>query len=313
MVLSKLSLMATLGSVSLASLAYLLYMKTCYGYLSSLGYDHPPPRFILGNLAEFSSAENSTTSSSPVSHYSKTLQRWTRTYGKIYGYYEGHSAVLVLADADLVGEVFLGQNKLHAHRRSFPMSKPSGDANADVFLSNGIKWLRMRYGLEKVMLNSKNVARCLAYLNESFSVVFSAKNTTDTNSRFDMYKHAKLLMIESMFMVVFGTSLNEFANQEPRVSTALCESARDGRELLHDATSDLFHARLVAHKFHDAFLDYESFSVLKFMAMMVPELSAVWRMVEKCKRLINAHVYRFECLADPMDFFYESFIFKYLL
>jgi hypothetical protein len=80
------------GGISLvASLAYLLYVKACYGYLSSLGYDNPPPRFLLGNLAEFASSENTTGKNrKAISHYSKTLQRWTRTYGKIYGYYEGH-------------------------------------------------------------------------------------------------------------------------------------------------------------------------------------------------------------------------------
>ena len=120
-----------LGSLSLATLAYLLYIKRSYRYLESLGYDGPSPRFLLGNLTEFVSKENSIEKNKSsrrtpaIPHYSKTLQRWTRFYGKVYGYYEGHSPVLVLADADLVAEVFLNQNKLLAYRRSFPMSKHS--------------------------------------------------------------------------------------------------------------------------------------------------------------------------------------------
>ncbi len=225
----------------------------------------------------------------------------------------------MLADADLVAEVFLNQNKLHAFRRSFPMSKLSDDPNADVFLANGLKWIRMRYGLEKVMLNNKNIARCLQYLNESFSLVFSKKNISAAsrkdqvgggNSTFDIYKHAKLLMIQSMFLVVFGTSLNEFVAQEPR----LAEKAKK-TSTQYGPTSDLFQTQLVAHKFHAAFVNYESFSLLKFSALMVPELSAVWRFVERAKAFVNARLFfcRLDSLADPMDFFYEAFIYKYLM
>jgi hypothetical protein len=82
------------GSLSLATIAYLLYIKRCYSYLKRLGYDGPKPKFLLGNLAEFVSNANSTNLDAKVAHYSKTLQRWTKTYGKIYGYYEGtHSFI----------------------------------------------------------------------------------------------------------------------------------------------------------------------------------------------------------------------------
>lgn len=84
-----------LGSVCISVLAYLLYIKKKYNYLKYLGFDGPEPKYLLGNLTEFASKSNSvendeTNPNTPViSHYSKTLRRWTKTYGKIYGYYEG--------------------------------------------------------------------------------------------------------------------------------------------------------------------------------------------------------------------------------
>ena len=96
------------GSVTLS---YLFYVKHCYKYLKSIGFDGPPPKFFIGNLADFASKKNSISDESEekkpvISHYSKTLRRWTKKYGKIYGYYEGHVPVIVLADPELVSEVF---------------------------------------------------------------------------------------------------------------------------------------------------------------------------------------------------------------
>ena len=80
------------GSFTFLTGSYIIYIKRCYKYLKSIGYDGPLPTFFVGNLMDFVSKENSirgNSSKSAISHYSKTLQRWTKTYGKIYGYYEG--------------------------------------------------------------------------------------------------------------------------------------------------------------------------------------------------------------------------------
>lgn len=215
-----------------------------------------------------------------------------------------------MADPDLVSEVFLDQNKLVSFRRSFPGSKKSSDPNSDIFTSNGIKWLRMRYGLEKVMLNHKNIVRCLNYLNESFNQVFMKNSkVTSSNKPIDMYQHAKWLMIQTMFSVVFGTTLNEFITQEPKLELKV---AKKKKKVTFETKSDLYHTQIVAHKFHDAFLDYESFSLLKFFSITLPELSFLWRSLTKTKQIINSTIYPFEYLADPMDWFFDSFIQKYL-
>lgn len=87
------------GSFTFLTGSYIIYIKRCYKYLKSIGYDGPLPTFFVGNLMDFVSKENSirgNSSKSAISHYSKTLQRWTKTYGKIYGYYEGHFSLFYL-------------------------------------------------------------------------------------------------------------------------------------------------------------------------------------------------------------------------
>ena len=359
-----------LSTCAIVTLGYFYYVRRCFGYLKSLGYDGPPPSFPLGNLAEFQSAENSVSfeqeekekrsrsgrkSKPSVSHYSKTLQRWTKTYGKIYGYYEGHSPVIVLADVDLVTEVFINQSKLHSFRRSFPMSKESHEVDSNVFINNGIRWLRVRYGLEKIMLNNKNVSRCLEYVEESFKLVFLKQpDLKKSQKRFSISKRSKLFMVRTMFSVLFGTDFDEFINQQhldfstnrvvttsnhqtPNtsnqadtsfasqldfdlntsasndsvtstvVTTSVSESSSSS-----DKAANLTNASLVAGKFQEAFDDFESFSILKLMAMLMPELRKLWLGLEKSKELFNRHIFYVPYFADPMNWIYVNFLNKHL-
>nr|AHL88988.1 cytochrome p450 3046A1 [Brachionus koreanus] len=300
-----------LGSASVVFFGYLYYIKKCYNYLKSLGYDGPRPKFLIGNLLEFI-IEPKTAQNKSFSHYSKTLQRWTRIYGKIYGFYEGHSPVLVLADPDLVADVFLNQSKLVTFRRSFPMSKKSSDPNADIFVTNGIRWLRLRYGLEKIMLNTKNNAKCLEYADNSFINTFIAQNDLNkTQSNLDISAQTKFFMIQTIFTVIFGTELNNFIQKKPHIHTVFKRQDLEDPRLAE--ANNLYFTRTVCHKFDKAFEDFETFSILKFMALISPELAFVWRLCEKFKFYFNSYFFHVPYFADPMSWFYSNFIEKHLI
>nr|QEV83806.1 cytochrome P450 [Brachionus rotundiformis] len=300
-----------IGSVSVALVGYLYYIKTCYNYLKSLGYDGPKPKFLIGNLLDFALEKNSTKSSN-FSHYSRTLQRWTQKFGKIYGFYEGHSPVLVLADPDLVADVFLNQNKLVTFRRSFPMSKKSSDPNADIFVSNGIRWLRQRYGMEKIMLNTKNTAKCLEYADTSFinTFIFQA-DLIKEEKNIDIYAQTKYFMIQTIFTVIFGTELNSFIQKKPHIHTVFKRQELEDAKLAQ--ASNLYFTKTVCHKFEKAFEDFETFSILKFMALVTPELAIIWRLCERFKFFFNSHIFHVSYFADPMSWFYSNFIQKHLI
>ena len=80
------------------------------------------------------------------------------------------------------------------------MSKSSDDPNADIFVSNGMRWMRVRCGLEKVMLIHKNTVRCLEYADSSFTYIFNKQN--DLNNRqecFNIHNRIKLFMVSLIF------------------------------------------------------------------------------------------------------------------
>ncbi|CAF0715204.1 unnamed protein product [Brachionus calyciflorus] len=300
------------SSFSVVTLIYFYYVKKCYNYLKSLGYDGPKPKFLLGNILEFVSEKNSIKNSRSFSHYSKTLQRWTKTYGKIYGYYEGHSPVLVLADPDLITEVFLNQNKLYTYRRSFPMSKKSSDPNSDIFINNGMRWLRVRYALEKIMLNTKNTAKCLEYADNSFINTFRLQNDLNKPQlKFNIFNQTKLFMIQTIFTVIFGNEINLFLQKKPHIHTVF--NQRDLEDSNLAKSNNLYFTKMVSHKFDVAFESFESFSLLKLLSLTIPELSHVWRLCENFKFFFNSYFFHMSYFADPMFWFYSNFIQKNLI
>lgn len=48
------------------------------------------------------------------------MQEWTKKYGKTFGYYEGHTPMIVTSDLDLIQEIFIKQfNNFSARRVIF--------------------------------------------------------------------------------------------------------------------------------------------------------------------------------------------------
>lgn len=105
-----------------------------------------------------------------------------------------------------------------------------------------------------------------------------------------------------MFNVIFGNDLESFLTQMPFDSTKKPKMR----------PSSLYYTQIVSHKFHKAFAEYESFSLLKFAAMTISECSFVWRNIDRFKRVFNTHVFQFAYFADPMDWFFINFIQKHL-
>ena len=146
------------------------------------------------------------------------------------------------------------------------------------------------------MLNNKNTARCLEYFDKSFKNTFiSSLKSNETVENFDLGHQVKLLMVQTMFSVIFGSELENFFATEKRISL-----------------SNLEQTHLVANKFTEAFVDFESFSLLKFLTMMTPELKLIWISLNNFKRFFNTYIFTLSYFSDPMDWFYKNFIIKNL-
>ncbi len=63
-----------------------------------MNIETPEYKFFWGNTEELFAKQ-----------YSNCLREWTKKYGKLYGYYEGHLPILVTSDVDMVNEIFVKQ------------------------------------------------------------------------------------------------------------------------------------------------------------------------------------------------------------
>lgn len=104
-----------------------------------------------------------------------------------------------------------------------------------------------------------------------------------------------------MFNVIFGIDLETFIAASPLENAPTT------------SPYSLYHSHIVANKFGKAFAEYEGFSLLKFTALTISELSFLWQACDRFKRFFNTNVFLLAFFADPMDWFFDNFIKKHLL
>lgn len=302
--MSSSTLKTSLKLTCVASILYYFYLKSrSYSFFKRYGYSGPKPKLNhLGNLKQFHDKSNSLNNQKSIYSYSKTLYKWSKKYGKIYGYYQGFAPILVISDVDLVQDVFVNSGKLNQYRRTFPTSKNSEDHDADVFTNNGERWLRVRTQLEKSMLSKSNVAKCIPYFEKSFKTVFLSDNNTYDSRDYDIYVKIKQLMANTMFQLMFGMSLDEHYT---KCGLNIIENVKQNDE----KNLEKHLINYLVDKFDMAFQEFQSSDpLIKLGAIFFSELGFFWRFCKKLKSRLVYYLQIDSTSGDPMFWFHENFI-----
>ncbi|CAF1089703.1 unnamed protein product, partial [Rotaria sordida] len=98
-----------------------------------LGIPGPPPRFFFGNFLDIIK----------TTRLSLKIQEWTKQYGEIFGYFEGHTPILVISDPDILQDIFIKSFSNFHSRREFAFDEPYAK-NAHLFITKGLRWKRQR-------------------------------------------------------------------------------------------------------------------------------------------------------------------------
>ena len=104
-----------------------------YSYFKKLDLETPEYKFFWGNTEELFKKQ-----------YSTALREWTKKYGKLYGYYEGHRPVLVTSDLNMVNEIFVKQFNHFSARKFGPFQFNDNASDAHLVDSSRTRWKRMR-------------------------------------------------------------------------------------------------------------------------------------------------------------------------
>lgn len=93
---------------------YIYKLKKIYHVFHAMGLSGPVPRFFLGNSMELFTHGK---------HSAACLAEWTKVYGKIYGYFIGHTPIICVSDPDILQEIFITKFSHFHSRRPLPLQQ----------------------------------------------------------------------------------------------------------------------------------------------------------------------------------------------
>ncbi len=179
---------------------YLIYISRCYTFFKRLGIDGPCPTFFLGNVADFARTQR----------ISISIQNWTKQFGRIYGYFEGHTPVLVVSDPDILDQIFRKHfSKFHS-RRQFPLEDRSTNKGVHLFSATGDQWHRQRNIINPTFSPLK-IKRMLPLINDCISNLMIKLDTCQSKD-FDIYKIYKSLTMDLIWRCCFGIQTDMQSN-----------------------------------------------------------------------------------------------------
>ena len=174
---------------------YFRHVQRCYTFFQKLGIDGPRPTFLLGNLGDFARTKR----------MSVSIQNWTRQFGRIYGYFEGHTPVLVVSNPDVLEEIFIKHfSKFHS-RRQFPLEDRRTSKGVHLFSATGNQWRRQRAIMNPTFSPSK-MKRMIPMIDDCISIFVQRLEACRTSSSdaFDVYKLYKCLTMDLIWRCCFG-------------------------------------------------------------------------------------------------------------
>jgi cytochrome P450 len=174
---------------------YLVHVYRCYDFFNLLGIDGPKPSFFWGNVADFRRTQR----------ISISIRDWTKQFGRIYGYFEGHTPVLVVSDPYILEKIFLTHSSKFQSRRQFPLEDRSTSKGVHLFSATGEKWHRQRNIINPTFAATK-IKGMLPIINDCVSDLMTKLqeyNRTEPLD-FDIYKLYKCLTMDLIWRCCFS-------------------------------------------------------------------------------------------------------------
>ena len=188
-------MLITLILIAIILAIYSIHVYRCYSFFKRLKIDGPRPTFFLGNVADFARTQR----------ISKSIHNWTQQFGRIYGYFEGHTPILVISDPDILNEVFRKNfSKFHS-RRQFPLEDRSTRKGIHLFSATGSEWRRQRniinptFSILKIQQMLPMMDDCLSKL-----IVKLQESIEQEPLGFDIYQLYKALTMDLIWRCCFG-------------------------------------------------------------------------------------------------------------
>nr|AHL88984.1 cytochrome p450 3045C1 [Brachionus koreanus] len=180
--------------ISLASLITFYFLKiwNSYQFFKKRGIKTPVYRFFWGNNLELTSNSN----------YSDVILNWTKTYGKTYGYYEGHQPIIVTSDLEIIQEVFLKQSSNFSGRKKQILNRNDDAPDHMLFSASRSRWKTMRNIMNPTFSSAKlkELAPLLIKCTDRMNEIMIKKTETSIS----ISEYFKRFTMDSIWNCAFG-------------------------------------------------------------------------------------------------------------
>ena len=181
------------GVCLLLIIAYLLYIRREYDFFKKLHIPGPSPVLFFGNFLEIVKSRR----------FAATLHKWTEQYGQIYGYFEGHTPILVVSDPDVLQDVFIKSFSNFHSRRPFAFEDPNA-RDVNLFSATGLRWKRQRFVINPTFSSAK-LKQMTPLMHRTLKTLMKKMDEEhNMNAPFDIYAYFKRFTMDSIWSCGFG-------------------------------------------------------------------------------------------------------------
>ena len=187
------------GLILGGSILYCGHIWNSHKFFERRGIPTPKYTFIAGNFGEVIDEG-----------YSACLKKWTETYGKTYGIYEGHIPMLVTTDLDIIQEAFIKKFSHFSARKLGPFQASDQQPEQDLFGSSKDRWKRMRTLMNPTFTTSK--IKILLPLMQKCSNRLLEEIAKSTDREININNLLDCLTMDTIFNCAFGIDLDAQKN-----------------------------------------------------------------------------------------------------
>ena len=138
----------------------------------------------------------------------KLFLDWTEKYGKVFGYYEGDTPTLVVADPDMVRDILIKQFNTFDSRRPFLNNLDT--PFTDMFIARGNKWKRIR-SLTTPTFSAKKMKMMSPLIHQSIDKLMNRlEQRAKDDKDFDIYGDFQCLTLDVIASTVFSYDTDTF-------------------------------------------------------------------------------------------------------
>jgi cytochrome P450 len=134
---------------------------------------------------------------------SLSIQEWTKTYGRIFGYFEGHTPILVVSDPDVLQDIFIKSFSNFHSRRLFPLADQN-TRRVNLFFASGLRWKRQRFIINPTFSSAK-LKQMTPLIHRSMSMLMKKLSEEHNKGQpFDIYAYFKRFTMDTIWSCGFS-------------------------------------------------------------------------------------------------------------